>query len=48
MRKVAVLLVVTLVFLAVTSFGTNGNCAGVGYNYRIDTAQALNFINQFF
>jgi len=30
--------------LAVVSFGTNGQCAGVGYAYRIDTAAALSFI----
>jgi len=35
----------TRTVLAVTSFGTNYNCAGVGYYYRIDTADALNFIN---
>jgi secreted trypsin-like serine protease len=27
-----------------TSFGTNGQCAGVGYDYRLDTAAAQNFI----
>jgi hypothetical protein len=31
--------------LAVTSFGSNYNCAGVGYYYRIDTADAQDFIN---
>ncbi len=30
--------------LAVNSFVTNGNCAGVTYAYRIDTAEALAFI----
>ncbi len=30
--------------LGVTSFGTNVNCAGVTYAYRIDTAEALAFI----
>ena len=31
--------------LGVNSFVTNGNCAGVTYAYRIDTAEALAFIN---
>jgi secreted trypsin-like serine protease len=31
--------------LGVNSFVTNGNCAGVTYSYRIDTADALSFIN---
>ena len=31
--------------LGVTSFVTNGNCAGVTYAYRLDTAEALAFIN---
>jgi hypothetical protein len=31
--------------LGVNSFGTNTNCAGVGYSYRIDTQEALDFIN---
>jgi secreted trypsin-like serine protease len=31
--------------LGVISFLTNGNCAGVTYSYRIDTAEALAFIN---
>ena len=31
--------------LGVNSFVTNGNCAGVTYAYRIDTAEALTFIN---
>ncbi len=30
--------------LGVVSFGTNGQCAGVSYAYRIDTADALSFI----
>ena len=31
--------------LGVTSFGTNRNCAGVTYSYRLDTAEALAFID---
>jgi V8-like Glu-specific endopeptidase len=31
--------------IAVTSFGSNDNCAGVGYYNRIDTADALAYIN---
>ncbi len=31
--------------LAVTSFGSNSNCAGVGYYNRVDTPDALDFIN---
>lgn len=34
----------TRTFLAVNSFVTNGNCAGVTYSYRVDTADALAFI----
>lgn len=34
----------TNVVLAVTSFGTNGNCAGNGWNYRVDTQHAQEFI----
>jgi hypothetical protein len=30
--------------LGVTSFGLNGNCAGIGGSYRIDTVTALDFI----
>jgi hypothetical protein len=33
--------------LSITSYGANGNCAGIGYGYRIDTLDALNFINSF-
>jgi hypothetical protein len=33
--------------LSVNSFVTNGNCAGVTYSYRIDTAAALDFIGSF-
>jgi hypothetical protein len=35
----------TNIVLADNSFVTNGQCNGVGYSYRIDTAQALGFIN---
>lgn len=34
----------TNIVLAVTSFGTNGNCAGNGWNYRVDTEHAQTFI----
>jgi hypothetical protein len=37
----------TNIVLAVNSFGTNGNCAGVTYSFRIDTQEALTFIHQF-
>jgi secreted trypsin-like serine protease len=30
--------------IAETTFGTNGQCAGVGYDTRLDTASAQNFI----
>jgi hypothetical protein len=33
--------------LAITSYGTNSNCAGVTYSNRIDIAYALEFINGF-
>lgn len=33
--------------LAVTSFGTNNNCAGPGYYARVDTQDVLNWINSF-
>jgi hypothetical protein len=36
----------TDIILAVTSFGADGNCAGVSYSNRIDT-YALDFINSF-
>jgi hypothetical protein len=32
------------VILANTSYGTNGVCAGVGYFNRVDTVEALSFI----
>ncbi len=35
------------VIVAVTSFGLNANCAGVGFGYRVDTAAAQNFILDF-
>lgn len=41
------LLGATDIILGITSFGTNGNCAGVSYAYRIDIAAALDFIGQF-
>lgn len=34
----------TNTLLAATSFGTNGGCNGVGYNFRLDTAAAQGFI----
>jgi hypothetical protein len=33
--------------LALSSYGTNAMCAGVGYSNRIDTAYAFEFINDF-
>jgi hypothetical protein len=33
--------------ISITSYGTNGNCAGFGYSNRIDLAYALDFINSF-
>jgi hypothetical protein len=33
--------------LAVTSFGPNSNCAGVGYYFRVDTTNVLEWINGF-
>jgi hypothetical protein len=35
----------TWVMLAATSYGTNGVCAGVGYFNRVDTSDALGFID---
>jgi hypothetical protein len=37
----------TDIILAVNSYVTNGNCAGVTYSNRIDTPDALEFIGQF-
>jgi Trypsin len=34
----------TSTLIAETSFGTNGNCSGVGYDFRLDTAEAQMFI----
>lgn len=34
----------TNIVVAVTSFGLNGNCAGVGGGYRVDTADDLNWL----
>lgn len=34
----------TDIVLAVTSFGTNGNCAGTGYYYRVDQPDVLAWI----
>jgi hypothetical protein len=33
--------------IAIIVFGQNPNCAGVGYSYRLDTADALSFIASF-
>jgi Trypsin len=35
------------VVLAINSYGTNDNCAGVGYSTRIDVPDILKFINDF-
>lgn len=37
----------TNIIVAVTSFGLNGNCAGVGGGYRVDTADDLNWLAGF-
>ncbi|HIJ08273.1 TPA: trypsin-like serine protease [Candidatus Bathyarchaeota archaeon] len=42
-----VLKVGTDTVLAITSFGSNVNCAGTGYYYRVDQADVLRFINGF-
>ena len=33
--------------LAVNSYVTNGNCSGVGYSFRVDTPDVLEWINSF-
>jgi hypothetical protein len=33
--------------LALTSYGPNGNCAGVSYSQRVDIPKVLNWINTF-
>jgi len=35
------------IIVAVNSYFTNLNCSGVAYSYRVDTADALSFINSF-
>ena len=42
-----VLLAGTSKVLAVTSFGTNNNCAGNGYYFRIDQPEILSWINSY-
>ena len=37
----------TMTIVAVTSFGTNANCAGAGWYFRIDQEPVLNWINGF-
>ena len=37
----------TNIVVAVTSFGLNGNCAGVGGGYRVDMADDLNWLSTF-
>ena len=37
----------TSTILAVTSFGPNSNCAGVGYYFRVDTLDVLEWVNGF-
>ncbi len=37
----------TNIVVAVTSFGLNGNCAGVGGGYRVDTADDLAWLSNF-
>ncbi|MDY6993949.1 MAG: trypsin-like serine protease [Pseudomonadota bacterium] len=38
----------TNIIAAVTSFGLNGNCAGIGGGYRVDTEDDLEWIESFF
>ena len=42
-----VLLQGTRTVLATTSFGTNNNCAGIGYYYRVDQQGIIDWINSF-
>lgn len=42
-----ILLAGTNIILGVCSWGTNGNCAGISYDQRIDTSDILNWINSF-
>jgi hypothetical protein len=42
-----VLLADTNIVLALSSFGTNYPCAGVGFNYRVDQTDVLEWINSF-
>ncbi len=37
----------TNIVAAVTSFGLNGNCAGIGGGYRVDTADDLAWLAGF-
>jgi hypothetical protein len=37
----------TNIVAAVTSFGLNGNCAGVGGGYRVDQADDLDWLTTF-
>ena len=37
----------TNIILSINSFGNNYNCTGINYSYRIDTFDALEFINWF-
>ena len=38
----------TNIVLAVNSYGTNVNCAGVGYSARVDISEVLEWIEDFF
>jgi secreted trypsin-like serine protease len=37
----------TNIILGITSFGTNNNCAGIGYYQRVDISEVLQFIESF-
>jgi hypothetical protein len=37
----------TTVIVSVTSFGLNANCAGVGFNYRLDISNSLDWLTGF-